>query len=308
MTAPAPGAIAILQLAGDIDPILAAISSGKDWPVGCVRRATPGEIDDCLVVRLDTHTAQLMPHGGPRVQQRLLSWLQELGVQPAADPIDGFPEARGPVEAAMLRTLATASSPAAIDLLVQQPRRWERLDDWTRDDEQRSARLNHLLRPPKVVMIGQPNVGKSTLLNTLAGRDRAIAFDAPGTTRDFISAEVQCAGLVVHWFDTPGIRQSGDAIEAEAILVAQRLVEDADLLLALADCDTDWPTTPRNPDLRIGTKADAGEHLDADLQVSALSGRGMADLITAVRDALIPPSDLENDRPWRFAPDLPLPT
>ena len=307
MTATGPGAIAILQLAGTIEPVLSSISRNGEWPIGCVRLASPGGIDDCLVVRLDRHTAQLMPHGGPRVQQRLLSWLQDHDVHPATDDHDDYPEAGDPVEAAMLRALATATSPGAIDLLLQQPRRWRELDEWTDDDAQRSRRLDRLLHPPRVVMIGQPNVGKSTLLNTLSGRERAIAFDAPGTTRDFVSAEIECAGLVVHWYDTPGLRVTGDAVEQEAVHLARRLVEEADLLLALADAGSDWPTSHRDPDLRIGTKADIGERADADLSISALDGSGVAALVTTVRDAMIPPLDMTDDRPWRFTPDLSLP-
>lgn len=156
-------------------------------------------------------------------------------------------------------------------------------------------------------MIGAPNVGKSSLLNTLAGRDRSIAFDAPGTTRDFVSSEVECAGIVVHWFDTPGLRTTDDEIEHDAMTVARRLIEHADVLLALTDTDTAWPSTDRSADLRIGTKVDLSPIPGADVQISTITGEGLPQLVAAIRDTLIRPEDLVNDAPWRFDADLPHP-
>ncbi len=306
MTPSAPGAIAILQLEGDVETILSASSrSAGPWPIGHARLGCPGGIDDCLIVRVDDRCVQIMPHGGPRVQQRLLEWLEDLGATHTRHSKRPYPEAADPIEASMLKALASASSPLAIDLLLQQPRRWSECIHWTEDDERRSRRLRHLLTPPRIVMIGAPNVGKSSLLNTLAGRDRSIAFDAPGTTRDFVSSEVECAGIVVHWFDTPGLRTTDDEIEHDAITVARRLIEHADVLLALADAEAAWPSTDRAPHLRIGTKVDRSPIPGADIQISTVTGEGLHELVGAIRDTLIPPADLENDAPWRFDDDLP---
>jgi len=306
MTPPAPGAIAILQIEGDLDRLLTELSE-RNWTPGTARLVAPGDIDDCLAVRLDATTAQLMPHGGPRVQQRLLDWLARIEVHPADDPVGAWPEASDELEAAMLSTISTAASPLAVDLLLAQPKRWAKADGWTDEDEQRSHRLNRLLHPPRVVMTGAPNVGKSTLLNTLAGRDRAITSDTPGTTRDFVSAEVDCCGLAVHWFDTPGLRPTDDPIEEEAMHLARRLLDEADLLISAADADTDWPELPCTPHLRVGTKADLKPRPDADVLVSAMTGDGMAELVQAVCDALVPPADRSSNRPWRFDRTLPHP-
>ena len=305
LTSSAPGAIAILQLEGELDRILGAMSSHEHWPTGSARLASPGGIDDCMVVRIDETTAQIMPHGGPRVQQRLLAWLGERGIGPADERDADWPEAGDVIESAMLSVLATAASPLAVDLLLAQPAYWRAGGAWTPEDDARSRRLDHLLTPPRVVVVGEPNVGKSTLLNTLAGRDRVITSDTPGTTRDFVTAEVECAGLVVHWFDTPGIRTTDDPVEEQAVELARRLVTEAHLLIAAADAEHDWPDLPRAPDLRIATKADRSPRTDADVVVSATTGHGIPTLVHTIRDTLVPPQDLAAHRPWRFHPDLP---
>ncbi|WP_298217487.1 tRNA uridine-5-carboxymethylaminomethyl(34) synthesis GTPase MnmE [Halothiobacillus sp.] len=87
----------------------------------------------------------------------------------------------------------------------------------------------------RVAIVGQPNAGKSSLLNQLAGDDRAIVTDIPGTTRDVLRAEIQIDGLPVHIIDTAGLRESDDPIEREGIRRAWLEVEQADAVLFLQD-------------------------------------------------------------------------
>lgn len=86
-----------------------------------------------------------------------------------------------------------------------------------------------------VVIIGKPNVGKSSLLNRLAGRKKAIVTDIPGTTRDLITETVSINGLCVHLTDTAGIRKPQDAIEKEGIDLVWENMEQADVILILLD-------------------------------------------------------------------------
>lgn len=307
MTASAPGAIGIMQLSGDVEPVLASLSTRSRWPIGSMGLAEPGGIDECLLVRLDEQTAQVMPHGGPRVRQRLLAHFAELGIvieYEHPDPGRLYPEAADLLEACMLQALSTAASPLAIDLLLDQPERWRHPPEWTDEDDARSTRLNHLLAPPGIVLVGPPNTGKSTLLNALTGREKAIAHDAPGTTRDFVACEIDLGGLVVLWHDTPGRRFTDDAIEAEAIALSRRLLDEADLLISLTDPGTPWIELERAADLRIGSKSDLGTTPDADLCICAVDGTGMPGFVEAVRDALVSRDDLECGRPWRFHESL----
>ncbi len=90
-----------------------------------------------------------------------------------------------------------------------------------------------------VVLVGKPNVGKSSLLNALAGQDSAIVSDIPGTTRDIIREHIQIDGMPVHVLDTAGLRESGDEIETEGVRRAQAAMEKADrVLLIVDDSDT----------------------------------------------------------------------
>ena len=303
MTPATPGAVAIFQLSGDIDAAMASLCDDDGWPVGSVRLRQLGDIDECLIARPHTDMLQIMPHGGPRIRQRLLTWMAEHGLTTDSDiasPSLLFPEAQDEIEARMLLAMSKATSPLAIDLLACQPQRWRMNTSWDEQDEHRSRRLSHLLQPPRVVVVGAANVGKSTLLNALLGRERTITHDEPGTTRDWVACHVDCGGLVVQWHDTPGRRDTEDMIEAEAISLSRRLEDDADLLVAVADADSSWPDLNRTPDLRIASKSDQGSRCDADLACSAHTGEHLDTLVKRIRTTLIPDVDIESQRPWRF--------
>ena len=88
----------------------------------------------------------------------------------------------------------------------------------------------------KVVLVGQPNVGKSSLLNQLAGDDVAIVTEIPGTTRDTIRQSIQLAGVPIHLIDTAGLRETSDIVEQHGIARTHAAIEQADMVLLLADC------------------------------------------------------------------------
>jgi tRNA modification GTPase len=98
------------------------------------------------------------------------------------------------------------------------------------------ARQGVLLRDGiAVALVGAPNVGKSSLLNRLAGQDRAIVSDVPGTTRDLIQADLSLDGLPIQIVDTAGLRQTLDPVEQEGVRRARDQAARADLVLLLED-------------------------------------------------------------------------
>ena len=101
---------------------------------------------------------------------------------------------------------------------------------------QASARQGALLREGMhVVLVGEPNVGKSSLMNALAGDDIAIVTDIAGTTRDTVREEIVIDGVPVHIIDTAGLRDTDDVVEKIGIARTWQAVERADLALVLAD-------------------------------------------------------------------------
>ncbi len=99
-----------------------------------------------------------------------------------------------------------------------------------------SSRTGRVLREgARIVIVGRPNVGKSSLLNRLLGDSRAIVTDTPGTTRDLIEETVRFGGCTLSLVDTAGFRETADAIEREGIRRTEVAVRDADLLIVVVD-------------------------------------------------------------------------
>ena len=99
-----------------------------------------------------------------------------------------------------------------------------------------SARQGSLLREGlHVVLVGQPNVGKSSLMNRLAGEEVAIVTEVPGTTRDAIRQSIEIEGVPLHLIDTAGLRETDNAVEKIGIARTRAAIDQADLVLLLID-------------------------------------------------------------------------
>ncbi|MDV6344862.1 tRNA uridine-5-carboxymethylaminomethyl(34) synthesis GTPase MnmE [Nitrosomonas sp. Is37] len=99
-----------------------------------------------------------------------------------------------------------------------------------------SSRQGSLLQEGvKVVLVGQPNVGKSSLMNRLSGDEVAIVTEIPGTTRDTIQQLIQIEGIPVHIIDTAGLRETTDIVEKSGIARTHAVIKKADLALLLID-------------------------------------------------------------------------
>jgi tRNA modification GTPase len=87
----------------------------------------------------------------------------------------------------------------------------------------------------RIVLVGEPNVGKSSLLNCLAGRETAIVTPIPGTTRDVVRDQIQLDGMPLHITDTAGLRETDDPIEQEGIRRTKLALQEADVVILLLD-------------------------------------------------------------------------
>jgi tRNA modification GTPase len=169
-------------------------------------------------------------------------------------------------------------------------------------DGERGSFVRHGLR---VALVGRPNVGKSSLLNLLSRRERAIVTDLPGTTRDLLESEIVLDGVPITLLDTAGIRATCDAVEQLGIARSREALASADLVLLLFDLAHGWSEEDQDlfalipegvPCLRVGNKADLplkAEPVDesvaasvalsvADVCLSAVTGEGEQALVRAV--------------------------
>ena len=177
----------------------------------------------------------------------------------------------------------------------------------------------------RTAIVGLPNAGKSSLLNALAGYERAIVTGVPGTTRDTVEESVLCGGVLLRLIDTAGLRETEDEVERLGVERSRRAMEEAELILLVSD-DLAEPGTPRPPAYRedyrgllgavggrktpwifvaskrdltgtcagaLGATGDPGWNGPAAfVSVSSVTGEGLEDLEAAVA-ALFPPGGPE---------------
>ena len=126
---------------------------------------------------------------------------------------------------------------------------------------------------------GPPNVGKSSLVNRLAGREAAIVSEWAGTTRDAIEVRLVLGDVPVTLVDTAGLRETRDPLEAEGVRRARIHAEQADLVLHVATDGGEAAAVGRSDDaILVWNKLDLAPPPDGWLGVSALTGAGFADL------------------------------
>ena len=167
-------------------------------------------------------------------------------------------------------------------------------------------REGHLHRDGVTLVIGGgPNVGKSTLLNVLVGKERAIVSPLPGTTRDYLEEFVHLGGIPVRLVDTAGIRETREEIEAKGVTMARRKIEEADLFLFVVDArrveEEGWEGIPAGGETRTLVVINKVDLVSRDsveesirrihplgcVPISALCGQGIDCLRQAILDRLV---------------------
>ncbi|MDB4958499.1 MAG: tRNA modification GTPase TrmE [Myxococcales bacterium] len=133
-----------------------------------------------------------------------------------------------------------------------------------------------------VALVGPVNVGKSSLLNALVGKERALVAAAPGTTRDYLEATDVWNGVAVTIIDTAGTRVTADPVEARGIELGEQRVASADVVIVVNDGNAPWDDGTRydRRGLVVRSKADLGGGVGARaaVQTSATTGAGLTEL------------------------------
>jgi tRNA modification GTPase len=175
-------------------------------------------------------------------------------------------------------------------------------------------------------IVGKPNVGKSSLLNALLMRERAIVSDIPGTTRDTVEELMEIGGIPIHLVDTAGIRVGGDHVERLGVERSVKAMEQADLVLAVIDLSEPWDDSDRSfldgldrtRTILVCNKTDLVAHAAARVEsfaafvgdgqgpesegwricaVSAATGEGLEDLRSAVETVVSGGAGLHLEEP-----------
>jgi small GTP-binding protein len=250
-------AIAVVRLHGrDTAYFLSRFFSGKPKRGRCVHgNLRDGEtvIDDVIVVTGEDGTwADICLHGGTWVMESALNLARREGFEilgqtlpvPAA-ALDGADE----LEREVVTYLPLARTREAVRMLLDQPRAWKEAMENGFDANAVLAdrTLWRLLHPPEIAIIGEPNVGKSTLANRLFGRERSITADVPGTTRDWVGEMADIGGMPAVLIDTPGLRETDDEIERAAIGASRDRIRDAELVIRVLDAALDVLPLPGFP-------------------------------------------------------------
>ena len=160
-----------------------------------------------------------------------------------------------------------------------------------------SKKTQYIREGVKTVIVGRPNVGKSSLLNALLDEDRAIVSDIEGTTRDTIDAYVNLGGITLQLIDTAGIRESSDSIEQIGVMRSKKAITEAELILLVLDLSK--KLTPEDKKLLeetkhlnriiIGNKKDLPKHLEIDtvVEISLLEKSGLEALEKVILKTLM---------------------
>ena len=334
LTATGRGAVAVVAVAGPsataaVDQFFLAANKKalSEQLIGRIVYGHWGEPtgEDLVVCRRAEDEVEVHCHGGSQASTRIVADLQSAGCEQLdwqawlARSVTCPFALQAQIHMAQAPTLRTAkilldqfhgalgTAFAEIQSDVENGRReqaTQRIDELLEH-----AKLGlHLTRPWQVVVAGQPNVGKSSLINALVGFERAIVFDQPGTTRDVVTASTAVDGWPITLSDTAGLHESTDEIESAGIALAKQQFHTADLVLWVLDATAAaggdlWQLAAAQAaevelelnkarTLLIVNKIDQVEdHARFDgpaLLTSALQDAGIAELLNAISQRLVP--------------------
>jgi small GTP-binding protein len=265
LTAPGTAAISTIRLTGSLVERFLQTHFTQPVAAGELRHGKLVDggriVDDPVVVRsVDGASVDVHVHGSAYLTRAVLELAERFGfteidghelplpreavVHLGAGFKHGSAGGIDPLEAEVLRHLPMAMTLEAVQALLSQPKLWRAGIDRDFKELIQDESLYWLLHPPRVAIVGNANVGKSTIANRLFSEERSIVADVPGTTRDWVGEHANLDGLSVVLMDTPGLRATDDRTEQRAIDASETVVADADAVLWVVDAssreEVDW--------------------------------------------------------------------
>ena len=339
LTSPGPGSVAVIQLTAGSDSaanwLRHKIRSGSSanqstvtdpgMPVGRIYYGRWNS-EDLIIVRISESTFEIQCHGGRIAIDRIRDDLQDAGAtKEMAGDGQRLTTIQEQLERIVERRLPAARSRKIAGLILAQATN-SLSDDLTQlksadldsasgaNIRQRLERwqnvADHLSEPWRVVLAGTPNVGKSSLINAIAGMERSIVFDQPGTTRDIVEIDTLIDGWSFRFVDTAGLRIEGDAGQIESLGIQQSYLaaSECDVLCLVVDDRPESQASierlmPSNLPMhtivvrnKCDLAMDAAESLCAStpfkalprINVSASTGHGLPALLQWIKLAMVP--------------------
>lgn len=323
------GAVAVVAVRGpgatvSVEPFFHA-KNRKPLSAQAIARIVYGswhtDGEDLIVCRLGADEVEIHCHGGSQAVATITTDLISVGCTEITwqDWIECREDCRLRAEAGIALAQAT-SSRAALVLLDQfhgaLRREVNEVNSLLPTDigaaRERIERLLgtaefglHLARPWRVVIAGLPNVGKSSLINSLIGYRRAIVFNQPGTTRDVVTVETVVDGWGVSLSDTAGLHRGSDQLEVAGIELAKERLARADLMIWVLDASEITGRPRQEMDRQIDVlnlcvptkrllvlnkidRAVPGVDANGAIATSATVGTGIDELLAAISRALVP--------------------
>ena len=327
LTATGRSAIAVIQLTGELSqwdtpaPLFRAANRKRvdEQVIGSLCFGVWGEPgEEVVLCRTGDDTVEVTCHGGAAAVARILQDAADRGFRAVASPsVANCSSTESAVSKAMAteqdwEPLTQARTQRTAEILLEQVSVWPRflvgLNQRPRaqalreiDEALTWAEFGqHLTQPWSVVLCGRPNVGKSSLMNALAGFTRSIVSAQAGTTRDRVTLETAIDGWPVRITDTAGVRETSDSIEQAGVEQTLSAIHQADLAVIVLDAsqplqeeDRLLLSVPSRQRLVVAHKSDLPQALGTEwpagsLEVSSVTSHGLEALLHTISATLVP--------------------